>query len=87
MAEHAGVVSKSAALLVCVSPCYRNMRQFKTVILSTRSVRNKTYQLISTTRCSSLPFHRTDNRVSLAGPLEAAMLLTLRNNRNTTGKL
>lgn len=44
--EHTGVVSKSATQLICVSPYWQNMRQFKTVILSTRTVRNKTCHLI-----------------------------------------
>lgn len=58
------VVSESVPSLICVSPNHRGLRQFKISNLSTGSGSNKTWLLINTTSCFTLPFHSTEIRIS-----------------------
>lgn len=46
-----------------VFPHHRHLRQFKTSILSTRSIRNETW-LLDTSACFTLPSHSTEIRLS-----------------------
>ena len=63
-AEEGEEESKSVPTFTRVPPYHWDMRQFKYIILSTRSASEKTYLPICTTRFLSLPFHSTEIGVS-----------------------
>ena len=70
---HPDVVSKSVPSVIRVF----SYHQFQIIILPAWSLNNKTCLLTNTTKCFSLPSHRTEIRVSESFGIPAVVLFTL----------